>query len=128
MEFMIENLGPLVFGLIFIIYGLYILRKVYIYIPTKALCVHVAEKQIYRTTFFREGRSGTYKFMFNGSYKTVDENNFIRAKKLQVGKEYKIYVNPDNSEEIISEFGRNFGIMFFLFGLFIFVYSLFFLW
>ncbi len=128
MGFLLENLGPLLFGLILAVYGLYILRKVYIYIPTKALCIDVAEEEIYGNAFLRDGKSGTYKFVFNGSYKTIKENNFLCSRRLKAGREYKIYVNPNNSEEIVSEFGRNYGIIFVVSGLSVFVYSLFFLW
>ncbi len=104
-------------SLIFL-YGVYYLMKIKRYDKLEALCINYF---VHRNYFYR---MGTFEYYYYGRKYISREKHFSSSILLKKNKSYTIYVNPDNPEELLTEFDFRFGVYCIIFSIVIVIFNI----
>ena len=113
---LLDNLGPIILGIVLICNGAFTVWKRVTYVPVKGRCISVTSKWFQTKDTSSLGMSGKYAYIYQGKYYEVQDKSFLNS-KIKVGEEYQLYVNPRNPNNFITAMSVKYAILFFLSGL-----------
>ncbi len=113
----LENLGSYLLGICLLIYSLNTGIKRCRYKAVNAVCVSIHTQYFFTSDTVSEGRSGTYKYQFEELIYTVTDKSFLAPRKLKKGKNYILYVNPEDPENFITGFRVGYAKLFCVIGI-----------
>lgn len=114
---LLDNLGPIILGLVLICDAAFTVWRRVTYAPVKGRCISVTSKWFQTKDTSSLGMSGKYAYIYQGKYYKVQDKSFLTPCKITVGEEYQLYVNPRNPNNFITAISVKYAILFFLSGL-----------
>lgn len=113
---LLDNLGPIILGLVLIFDATFTVWKRATYVPVKGRCISITSKWFQTKDTSSQGLSGKYAYKYQGKYYEVQDKSFLTPSKIRVGEEYQLYVNPRNPESFITASSVRYAILFFVAG------------
>ena len=121
-ERILDNLGPILLGLVLIVSAAVTFAKKRAYTPVDAVCLRVSSAWFYTADAASKGRRGLFRYTYQGKEYTAEDRSFLNPAKLTAGRTYRLYVDPDAPEVFITEFACRYAVIFLIAGL-LFVFA-----